>query len=127
MTFDGNPKPVQFIEPNVLDRACLSLGKHDGFAGQFRLHRTVLIQNFCRTAHHRWHCSSMFGPTVCAVQSGSTATLVPMLSYVEPRLYRSCIRANGRPADCSDEKGASVFLRATLPSVTRSPLKPLTL
>ena len=31
MTFDGNPKPVQFIEPNVLDRACLSVGKHDGF------------------------------------------------------------------------------------------------
>jgi len=30
MTFDGNPKPVQFIEPNVLDRACLSVGKHDG-------------------------------------------------------------------------------------------------
>src|SRR5260221_5397988 len=69
----------------------------------------------------------MFGPTLCAVQSGSTATLVPMLSYVEPRLNRACIRANGRPADCSDEKGASVFLRATLPSVTRSPLKPLTL
>jgi hypothetical protein len=28
MTFDGNPKPVQFIQPNVLDRACLSVGKH---------------------------------------------------------------------------------------------------
>jgi hypothetical protein len=27
MTFDGNPKPVQFIEPNVLDRACLSVDK----------------------------------------------------------------------------------------------------
>jgi hypothetical protein len=80
MTFDGNPKPVQFIEPNVLDRACLSVGKHDGFADQFGLHCTVLIQNFWRTAHYRWHCWSMFGPTVCAVQSGSTATLVPMLS-----------------------------------------------
>jgi endonuclease YncB( thermonuclease family) len=44
-------------------------------------------------------------------------------SYVEPWLYRACIRANGRPADCSDEKGAPVFLLATLPSVTRSPLK----
>jgi len=44
MTFDGNPKPVQFIEPNVLDRACLSVGKHDGFADQFGLRRTVLIQ-----------------------------------------------------------------------------------
>jgi hypothetical protein len=41
MTFDGNPKPVQFIEPNVLDRACLSVGKHDDFADQFGLHRTV--------------------------------------------------------------------------------------
>src|ERR1700682_1543062 len=38
MTFDGNPKPVQFIEPNVLDGACLSVGKHDGFADQFGLH-----------------------------------------------------------------------------------------
>src|SRR5258708_15698129 len=46
MTFDGNPKPVQFIQPNVLDFACLSVGKHDGFADQFGLRRTVLIQNF---------------------------------------------------------------------------------
>jgi hypothetical protein len=45
MTFDGNPKPVQFIQPNVLDRACLSVGKDDGFADQFGLRRTVLIQN----------------------------------------------------------------------------------
>ena len=46
MTFDGNPKPVQFIQRNVLDPACLSVGKHDGFADQFGLRRTVLIQNF---------------------------------------------------------------------------------
>jgi hypothetical protein len=46
MTFDGNPKPAQFIQPNVLDRACLSVGKHDGFADQFGLRRTVLIRNF---------------------------------------------------------------------------------
>ncbi len=46
MTFDGNPKPVQFIQPNVFDRASLSVGKHDGFADQFGLRRTVLIQNF---------------------------------------------------------------------------------
>ncbi|MEH2496883.1 hypothetical protein V1294_003362 [Bradyrhizobium sp. AZCC 1678] len=45
MTFDGNPKPVQFIQPNVLDPACLSVGKHDGFADQFGSRRTVLIQN----------------------------------------------------------------------------------
>jgi hypothetical protein len=45
MTFDRNPKPVQFIQPNVLDRACLSVGKDDGFAYQFGLRRTVLIQN----------------------------------------------------------------------------------
>jgi hypothetical protein len=32
MTFDRNPKPVQFIQPNVLDRACLSVGKDDGLA-----------------------------------------------------------------------------------------------
>jgi len=30
MTFARNPKPVQFIQPNVLDRACLSVGKDDG-------------------------------------------------------------------------------------------------
>jgi hypothetical protein len=46
MTFDGNPKPVQFIQPNVFDRACLSVGKHDGFADQFGLRLTVLTQNF---------------------------------------------------------------------------------
>jgi hypothetical protein len=45
MTFDRNPKPVQFIQPNVLDRACLSVGKDDGFADQFGLRRTILIQN----------------------------------------------------------------------------------
>ncbi len=27
-------------------------------------------------------------------------------SYVEPRLYRACIRANGHPADCSDDANA---------------------
>jgi len=32
MTCDRNPKPLQFIQPNVLDRACLSVGKGDGFA-----------------------------------------------------------------------------------------------
>jgi hypothetical protein len=46
MTSDGNPEPVQFIQPNVLDRACLSVGKDDGFADQFGLRRTILIQNF---------------------------------------------------------------------------------
>ena len=46
MTSDGNPKPVQFIQPNVLDRARLSVGKYDAFADQFGLRRTVLIQNF---------------------------------------------------------------------------------
>jgi hypothetical protein len=46
MTFDRNPKPVQFIQPNVLDHTCLSVGKDDGFADQFGLRRTVLIQIF---------------------------------------------------------------------------------
>jgi hypothetical protein len=46
MTFDGNPKPVQFIQPNVHHRAGFSVGKHDGFADQFGLRRTVLIQDF---------------------------------------------------------------------------------
>jgi hypothetical protein len=45
MTRDGNPKAVQFIQPNVLDRASLSVGKHDGLADQFGLCRTVLIQD----------------------------------------------------------------------------------
>jgi endonuclease YncB( thermonuclease family) len=27
-------------------------------------------------------------------------------SYVEPWLYRACMRANGRPADCSDDASA---------------------
>jgi hypothetical protein len=36
---------LQFIQPNVLDRACLSVGKDNGFADQFGLRRTVLIQN----------------------------------------------------------------------------------
>ena len=46
MTCDGNPKSVQFIQPNVLDRASLSVGEHDGFTDQFRLRRTILIQDF---------------------------------------------------------------------------------
>jgi hypothetical protein len=37
---------VQFIQPNVLDRARLSVGEHDGLADQFGLRGTVLIQNF---------------------------------------------------------------------------------
>jgi hypothetical protein len=50
MTFDRNPKPMQFIQPNVLDCACLSVGKDDGFADQFGLRLAVLIQNFRRMA-----------------------------------------------------------------------------
>jgi len=46
MTFDRNPKPVQFIQPNVLDRACLSVGKDNGFADEFGLRRTVLFKIF---------------------------------------------------------------------------------
>ena len=46
MARDRNPKPVQFIQPNVLDRACLSVGEHDGFADQFGLRRAILIQDF---------------------------------------------------------------------------------
>jgi hypothetical protein len=42
MTFVRNPKSVQFIQPNVLDRACLSVGKDDGAADQFGLRRTVV-------------------------------------------------------------------------------------
>jgi hypothetical protein len=40
MTFDGNPEPVQFIQPNVHHRAGFPVGKHDGFADQFGLRRT---------------------------------------------------------------------------------------
>jgi hypothetical protein len=43
MTFDGNPKPCNSSSQTVLDRACLSVGEHDGFADQFGLRRTVLI------------------------------------------------------------------------------------
>jgi hypothetical protein len=46
MTFDRNPKPVQFVQPNVLDRTRLSVAEHDGFADHFGLRRTVLIQDF---------------------------------------------------------------------------------
>ena len=37
MAFDRNAKPVQVIQPNVLDRACLSVGQDDGFADQLGL------------------------------------------------------------------------------------------
>jgi hypothetical protein len=37
---------VQFIQRNVLDRACLSVGKDDGFADQFDLRLAMLVQNF---------------------------------------------------------------------------------
>ena len=46
MTCDRNAKPVQFIQPNVLDRACLSIGKDDGFADQFGSRLTVLSKIF---------------------------------------------------------------------------------
>ena len=45
MTFDRNPKPVQFIEPNILHRTRLSVGKDDGFADQFGLRLTVVAQD----------------------------------------------------------------------------------
>ena len=36
---------IKFIRPNVLHRACLSIGEDAGFADQFRLRLTVLAQN----------------------------------------------------------------------------------
>jgi hypothetical protein len=45
MTFDRNPEPVQFIQPNVPDRACLSVGKDDGFADQLGSRLIVLSQD----------------------------------------------------------------------------------
>ncbi|OKO67165.1 hypothetical protein AC629_42925 [Bradyrhizobium sp. NAS80.1] len=78
MTFDRNTKPVQFIQPNVLHRACLSVGKDYGFADQFRLRLTVLVQNLRCMAFHRWHCSSMFGRPIC----DSTARFFPVLRIV---------------------------------------------
>src|SRR4029450_6366221 len=96
MTSDGNPKPVQFIQPNVLDRARLSVGKHDAFSDQFALLRTVLLKNFCRPVLPRGHCLAMFGRAVYAVQSGSTAKFVPakdrwrlLFEFAEPVDLRS--------------------------------------
>ena len=80
MTFDGNPKPVQFIQPNVVDRACLPVGEHDGFADQFGLRRTVLIQNFSTHGASPMALLVCVSRVSCAVQSRSMATLVPTLS-----------------------------------------------
>ena len=91
MTSDRNAEPVQFIQPNVLDRACLSVGKDDGFADQFGLRLTVLIQDRRCTKLHRRHRSSMFGRADC----GSTARLVPVLGrfeFAEPIDLRSQAR-----------------------------------
>ena len=67
MTFDGNPEPVQFIKPNVHHRAGFSVGKHDGFADQFGLRRTVLIQNFDarRFTDGRPCCARRLNSEVC--------------------------------------------------------------
>ena len=46
MTFDRNPKPVQFIQPNVLDRAGLSVGKDDGLADQFGRWRHCRVETY---------------------------------------------------------------------------------
>jgi hypothetical protein len=45
MTFDRNPQPVSFIQPNVFHRTCLSIGKDDGLADQFGSRRNVVVQN----------------------------------------------------------------------------------
>jgi hypothetical protein len=46
MTSDGNPKAVQIIQPNVIDRACLTVGEHDGFADQFGLRSPYSSKKF---------------------------------------------------------------------------------
>jgi hypothetical protein len=46
MPFDGNSKSVQIIKPDVLDSPRFSVGEDDGFADQFGLRLTQLIQNF---------------------------------------------------------------------------------
>jgi len=77
-----NPKPCAIsCQPNVSRRACLSVGKHDGFADHSdcaapysfkfltprRLTDAILVHVFGRAAS-------------CAVQSGSRRSLCPTLS-----------------------------------------------
>jgi hypothetical protein len=79
MTFDGNPEPVQFIQPNVLDRAGFFVGKHDGLP----------INSDCAAPYSSkifdaWRFTDGMlvhvNRAACAVQSGSMATRVPTLS-----------------------------------------------
>jgi len=55
MTFDGNPKPVQFIEPNVLDRAARRLCRSIRIASH-RTHSKFLTHGAspmaCLQKHH---------------------------------------------------------------------------
>nr|CUT16311.1 hypothetical protein CDS [Bradyrhizobium sp.] len=46
MTRHRNVEPVQFIQPNVLDRACLSIGTDDGFADQLRSRSSYSLKMF---------------------------------------------------------------------------------
>ena len=75
MTFDGNSKPVQFIQPKVLDCACLSVAKNEGFADQFGLRRTVLIQIF----DARRVTEDIIVDVDLCCPSGSTPTIAPTL------------------------------------------------
>jgi hypothetical protein len=86
MTCDRNPKPVQFIQPNVLNRTRLSVGKDDGFADQFRLRLAVSLRIF----DARRFTDGIARPYSAepSVQSGLTATLVPTLSPLVATLSR---------------------------------------
>jgi hypothetical protein len=80
MTFDGNPKPVQFIQPNVFESCHLSVGKHDGFADQFGLRRTRTHSKFSTRGASPMASLVHVRPSRLCCPSGSTAALVPMLS-----------------------------------------------
>ncbi len=64
-----------------------------------------------RMARAQWSCSGLASVLERQTRRGSARRRAPRSrylegSYVEPRLYRACIRASGKPSRCSDDASA---------------------
>lgn len=82
MTFDRNSKPVQFIQPNVVDRACLSVGKD----AALRINLDCAAPYSLKIPDARSFTDGVlvpFGRAVCAVPRRLNAKVCPSAQHRE--------------------------------------------
>jgi hypothetical protein len=94
---DGNSQTVKLIQPNAINRAGLSVGEHDGFSEELRLHVSERGEDRRRVELRSCHGvpKSPPGERVSAVVLRQTSARAN--DAIGPRAMALEIRGNGAP------------------------------